>query len=234
MNYFIKPIALLTVIFFSLNSWAVEAGTPTLSTSGYGEMTAKPDMAVFTVAIQTEKTQADQAKKTVDTVVTQFISVLNKQGVKREDIQSGHLQLSPQYTYPKDEKPILNGHQAVRYITVTVNQLEKLNALLDAALDSGVNRVNNIQLKVKDETQYKQKARLAAIADAKEKAQAVATGFDAQLDGVWSIEYHNNSVRPVVMAKSVMMESQAIDQSYQDQSIVISDKVDVVFKIKNK
>lgn len=45
----------------------------------------------------------------------------------------------------------------MRYITVTVNQLEKLNALLDAALDSGVNRVNNIQLKVKDETQYKQK-----------------------------------------------------------------------------
>lgn len=44
-------------------------------------MTAKPDMAVFTVAIQTEKLKQIR-RKTVDTVVTQFISVLNKQGVK--------------------------------------------------------------------------------------------------------------------------------------------------------
>ncbi|WP_105900857.1 oxidative stress defense protein [Vibrio gangliei] len=233
MNHFFKRILLLGATLFSVHTFAAEANIPTLSTSGYGEMTVKPDMAVFTVAIQAERSQANQAKQAVDKVVTKLISALNAKGIERKEIRSGNLQVSPQYTYPKDAKPVLNGYQAVRYITVNVVQLDGLNSLLDTALTAGVNRVDNIQLKVKDEAQYKQQARAAAIADAKEKAQALASGFDAKLDGVWSINYHNNSARPVVMAKSMMMESRSADQTYQDQSMTISDQVDVVFKLKN-
>ncbi|MFV0575001.1 MAG: oxidative stress defense protein [Vibrio sp.] len=211
---------------------AAELSIPTLSTTGYGEVIAKPDMAEFSVAIQAENKQAAEAKKSVDQVVTKFIDDLAKQGVDRAAIQSGNLQLSPQYIYPKDQKPELTGYQAVRSITVKVSDLEKLNTYLDASLKAGVNRVDNIQLKVKDEAAYKKQARQAAIADAKEKAAELAKGFDAQLDGVWTIEYRSNTVRPVVMAKAMMMDARSANESYQDESMTISDQVNVVFKLK--
>ncbi|MGO2404499.1 MAG: oxidative stress defense protein [Vibrio litoralis] len=212
---------------------ANDINVPTLSTTGYGEVIAKPDMAEFSVAIQADRSQAKQAKAAVDKVVETFIVSLTKSGITRKSIVSSHLQLSPQYNYPKDGKPVLNGYRAVRDITVTVEQLDKLNTYLDLALQSGVNRVNNINLKVKDETQYKQQARKAAIADAKQKAQQLAKGFDSELDGVWSIVYRSNSVRPIMMAKAVAMESRSADQGYQDEEMTISDQVDVTFKLKN-
>ncbi|MGV3001264.1 oxidative stress defense protein [Vibrio sp. E150_018] len=211
---------------------ANDINVPTLSTTGYGEVIAKPDMAEFSVSIQSDRSQAKQAKAAVDKVVETFISSLTKSGIARKSIMSGHLRLSPQYNYPKDGKPVLNGYRAVRDITVTVEQLDKLNTYLDLALQSGVNKVNNINLKVKDETQYKQQARQAAIADAKQKAQQLAKGFDSELNGVWSILYRSNSVRPAMMAKAVAMESRSTDQGYQDEEMIISDQVDVVFKLK--
>ena len=230
---FLSLFAMLLFIPFStLNVMADEIKTPTLSITGYGEVIIKPDMAEFSVAIQADRTQAKQAKAAVDKVVETFIASLTKSGMTRKSIVSSHLQLSPQYNYPKDAKPVLNGYRAVREITVTVDQLDKLNTYLDLALQSGVNQVKSINLKVKDESQYKQQARQAAIVDAKQKAQELAKGFDSQLDGVWSIVYRSNSVRPVMMAKAMVMESRSADQGYQDEEMTISDQVDVIFRLK--
>lgn len=227
----------MVVLFFAMafpafNAAADDMNIPTLSITGYGEVIAKPDMAEFSVAIQADRTQAKQAKAAVDKVVETFIASLTKSGMTRKSIVSSHLQLSPQYNYPKDAKPVLNGYRAVREITVTVDQLDKLNTYLDLALQSGVNQVKSINLKVKDESQYKQQARQAAIVDAKQKAQELAKGFDSQLDGVWSIVYRSNSVRPVMMAKAMVMESRSADQGYQDEEMTISDQVDVIFRLK--
>lgn len=224
----------LVFVSVSINAFAANVNIPTLSTSGYGEVVAKPDMADFSVSIQAERSQANQAKQAVDKVVINLVTSLTNEGVDRKDIVSGHLQLSPQYTYPKEAKPVLNGYRAVRNITVTVNQLDKLNNYLDASLKAGINKVNNIQLKVKNEGQYKKQARQAAIADAKEKAEELSEGFGTSLDSIWSIVYRSHSARPVMMAKSVMMESTHADQTYQDQSMVISDQVDVVFKLSQE
>lgn len=230
---FLSLFAMLLFIPFStLNVMADEIKTPTLSITGYGEVITKPDMAEFSVAIQADRTQAKQAKAAVDKVVETFIASLTKSGMTRKSIVSSHLQLSPQYNYPKDAKPVLNGYRAVREITVTVEQLDKLNTYLDLALQSGVNQVKSINLKVKDESQYKLQARQAAIVDAKQKAQELAKGFDSQLDGVWSIVYRSNSVRPVMMAKAMVMESRSADQGYQDEEMTISDQVDVIFRLK--
>ncbi|MFH0257391.1 oxidative stress defense protein [Vibrio rumoiensis] len=226
-------VIFFAMVFSALNVSAAEINTPTLSVTGYGEVVAKPDMAEFSVAIQADRSQAKQAKTAVDKVVGNFIVSLTQSGMERKSIVSSYLRLSPQYNYPKDGKPVLNGYRAVREITVTVEQLDKLNTYLDLALQSGVNQVNSINLKVKDETQYKQQARQAAIADAKQKAQELAKGFDSELNGVWSIIYRSNSVRPVMMAKAMAMESRSADQGYQDEEMTISDQVDVIFKLKN-
>ncbi|OEF27766.1 oxidative stress defense protein [Vibrio rumoiensis] len=233
MRVSIKHLLCAVLFFLSANAYAAEASQPTLSTTGYGQVIAKPDMAEFSVAIQSERTQAKQAKMAVDKVVEKLMKSLESSNIDRKDIESSNLQITPQYIYPKDGKPQLSGYRAVRNITVTVKQLDKLNDYLDLALQSGINRVDSIQLKVQDEAKYKEQARQLAIDDAKSKAASLTKGFDATVNGVWSIEYRSNISRPVV-AKSMAMESRVADQGYQDQSIMISDQVSVVFLISNK
>ena len=109
--------------------------------------------------------------------------------------------------------------------------LAKLNQYLDMALKSGINQVDNIQLKVSDQTKYQQKARLAAIQDAKSKADFLAQGFDKKLGDIWLINDDRAPSQPVIM-RSMMMDTEQNSNGYQDSHLIIRDQVDVIYKLK--
>lgn len=231
-----KRIMILLAVFLCTLSIKVMAANPSfphIETTGYGEVIAQPDMAEFTVQIEESTLTAEQAKKRVDKVVTAFIQRLMAEGVQKQDINSSNLYLSPRYHYPKSGASELVGYKASRSITVTVNDLTKLNAYLDGAIGDGINRVDNIQLKVKDKKSYQQLARQEAIKDANDKASSLAEGFSSQLDGVWKITYNQGPERRPIMYKSMAMEAQAdVAASYQDATIIIRDSVNVTYRLK--
>ncbi|MGF1726958.1 oxidative stress defense protein [Photobacterium nomapromontoriensis] len=205
---------------------------PHIETTGSGEITVQPDMAVFTVAVEEIRPTAKEAKQTVDRAVTAFVERLLAKGVDRSQIQSANISLQPQYSYPKDQEPQLKGFRASRFITVTVNKLENLNTYLDSALGDGINRINNIELKVSNEKAYLEQARQAAIKDAISNAQSLAKGFGTKLDGVWEISYQAQQPRPVMM-RMAMDSAAENNMSYQDSQITIRDQVEVVFKLED-
>ncbi|USE00908.1 oxidative stress defense protein [Vibrio sp. SCSIO 43133] len=220
----------IVVALFATPVFASQPDFPHISTTGYGEIEATPDMAEFSVRVVQSQMNADQAKQGVDSVVDKFLSGLMSEGIEKKDIQSSNLYLSPQYHYPEKGKPELVGYRASRTVTVQVMDLENLNNYLDLALESGINQVDNIQLKVKDQGQYQEAARIAAIKDAQSKAASLAKGFDQNLGKVWRIEYRQPMNQPVVM-RSMAMDSKMESNSYQDSVITIRDRVDVTYQI---
>ncbi len=216
--------------FSGISLAATNPDFPHLVTTGHGEVVAKPDMAKFSVKVVESTMTAEQAKQAVDKVVMTFLQALEQEGIAAQAITSSNLYITPQYHYPNKGKPELMGYRASRSITVKVDDLAKLNQYLDLALNSGINQVDNIQLMVKDQEKYQQQARLAAIEDAKSKAQSLAEGFDKELKGIWRIDY-NMSGTPRVLMSAMKMDARAESSGYQDSSIVIRDRVDVTYQL---
>lgn len=216
-------------------AFAASPEFPHLEVSGKGEVLVVPDMAQFSVDVVENKSTAEKAKQAADKAVTSFLARLEVQGVKREDINSGNIRLMPEYRYPKGKKPELVGYKAVRNITVTVTNLDKLNGYLDKALGDGINRINHIEFKTSKEKEYIEEARLEAIKDANEKASSLAKGFGTKVKGVWKISYQNNYSQPVLM-KSMRMDAAAnnVAESYQDTQMIISDSVSVIYRLNEK
>ena len=206
---------------------------PHLEVSAKGEVFVVPDMAQFSGDVVESKATAEKAKQAADKAVTSFLARLEVQGVKRENINSGNIRLTPEYRYPKGKKPELVGYKAIRNITVTVMDLNKLNGYLDKALGDGINRINHIELKTSKEKEYIEAARLEAIKDANEKANSLAKGFGTQVKGVWKVSYHNNYSQPVMMKSMRMDAASNVAESYQDSQMVISDSVSVVYRLKD-
>ncbi|WP_419208919.1 oxidative stress defense protein [Photobacterium leiognathi subsp. mandapamensis] len=235
MKKHLLAILLSTSALISTGAVAADLSFPHLETTGRGEVVVKPDMAVFSVDVVATKPTASEAKQAADQAVTKFIERLTKAGVERKNINSANISLSAQYRYPKDQAPEFTGFKATRNVVVTVYKLENLNTYLDGALGDGINQINNITLKVKDQKKYQEEARQAAIANAKEMAASLAKGFGDKVEGVWQIDY-NTASRPMPyrMANyvgSAMQDSAAINQSYSENNIVISDSVNVIFKL---
>ncbi|MCE3218601.1 oxidative stress defense protein [Vibrio diabolicus] len=218
----------------SLTSASVLANSPEfahVTTTGYGEVIATPDMATFSVKVVDTTMTAEQAKQSVDKTVELFLKNLSDAGLSKDNVTSSNLYLAPQYHYPKSGKAELVGYRASRSIDVTVTDLKNLNQYLDMALEAGINQVDNIQLKVSNQAEYQQKARMAAIQDAREKAASLATGFEKKLGDVWQINYRQMHVQPVLM-RSMAMDSKEGANSYQDSTMIIRDQVDVIYKLK--
>ncbi|MGY5741044.1 oxidative stress defense protein [Vibrio antiquarius] len=218
----------------SLTSASVLANSPEfahVTTTGYGEVIATPDMATFSVKVVDTTMTAEQAKQSVDKTVEQFLKNLSDAGLSKDNVTSSNLYLAPQYHYPKSGKAELVGYRASRSIDVTVTDLKNLNQYLDMALEAGINQVDNIQLKVSNQAEYQQKARMAAIQDAREKAASLATGFEKKLGDVWQINYRQMHAQPVLM-RSMAMDSKEGANSYQDSTMIIRDQVDVIYKLK--
>ncbi|WP_038173669.1 oxidative stress defense protein [Vibrio pacinii] len=230
MKFIPTLVATLSLSTVSVAVWANTPDFPHLVTAGYGEVIAKPDMAEFSVKVVESTMTAEQAKQSVDQVVKALIDALNQQGVEAQDISSSNLYITPQYHYPNKGKPELVGYRATRSVSVTVNDLADLNQYLDLALNAGINQVDNIQLKVRDQAQYQQQARMAAIRDANEKAQSLAQGFGKAVKDVWRIDYNMQSQQPVLM-RSMAMDAKVESNTYQDSTIVIRDRVDVIYQL---
>ncbi|HCZ9035861.1 TPA: oxidative stress defense protein [Vibrio alginolyticus] len=229
-----KLYSFLLASALSLTSASVLANTPEfahVTTTGYGEVTATPDMATFSVKVVDTTMTAEQAKLSVDKTVEEFLKSLSDADLSKDNITSSNLYLAPQYHYPKSGKAELVGYRASRSIDVTVTDLKNLNQYLDMALEAGINQVDNIQLKVSNQAEYQQKARMAAIKDAREKAGSLATGFEKKLGDVWQINYRQMHVQPVLM-RSMAMDSKEGANSYQDSTMIIRDQVDVIYKLK--
>ena len=226
----VSSLAIAVSGLVSIGAYADTPNFPHLATTGYGEVVAKPDMAKFTVRVVETTMTAEQAKQTVDKVVTDFLSELKEQGMSADNITSSNLYISPQYHYPKNGKPELVGYRASRTVNVTVDELANLNQYLDIALNSGINQVENIQLKVKDQAKYQEQARQAAIKDANSKAESLASGFGKDINGVWRIDYNMKSSQPVLI-RSMAMDAKTESNTYQDSTIVIRDRVDFIYQL---
>ena len=65
-----------------------------VSTTGYGEVVATPDMATFSVKVVDTTMTAEQAKQSVDNTVDAFLKSLADAGLSKDNITSSNLVLS--------------------------------------------------------------------------------------------------------------------------------------------
>ncbi|WP_394129117.1 oxidative stress defense protein [Shewanella maritima] len=238
INKYLKPVyaltaaVLLSTSVIATQAIAAERDFPSIETQGYSEVHAEADMAEVYVAVTIEAETAKAAKQQSDSAVADFIARLNEAGVGSKHINSANINLRPQYHYEKNKPRQLIGYQASRQVTVTVVELAQLNDILDSALAQGINNINRIELKSSKEAEIKQQARALAISNAKDKANSLAQGFDTKVKGVWLVRYQDYTVKGVqYQARAIEAMADGVSQSYQQDEIVITDRVEVVFRL---
>ncbi|GIU47467.1 oxidative stress defense protein [Shewanella sairae] len=213
---------------------AADVDFPHLNTIGTSEIAVKADMAEVNVEVVIKAKTAQEAKRESDKAVASFLARLEKAGIDKALIQSANINLQPQYHYEKNKPNQLIGYNANRRIKVTVIDLAKLNDILDSALEQGINRINNIALKSSKEAEYVEQARMAAIKDAQQKAKTLAAGFGEEIDGVWQISYfEQRPIQPVMLRMNSEAKSFDAGQSYQQGQVMIQDRVEVTYRLKD-
>lgn len=144
----------------------------TLDISGHGEVKVPPDMATIALGVNTQAPTAAGASSQNAVAMTKVVAQLKARGIT--DVKTSMLSLSPQYAYAQGQAPRLTGYEADNRVTITVNDLATLGAVVDAAVDAGATSVGQIDFGLKTPGSAENTARLLAVKALEDKATIYA------------------------------------------------------------
>lgn len=226
-----RPYRLLTPLVL-LAGLTLPAYAGTIAIEGRGEVTAAPDMATINSGVTTQGATAREALDANTAAMAELIAALKEAGIEARDIQTSGFSVNPNYVYTDERDangytlpPKINGYQVSNMVTVAVRKLETLGSILDKSVTVGANTVNGVSFSVADPSELYNKARRAAFADARAKAELYATVAGSALEDIVSISETQgfNDPQPYPMfAKAEMAADAAVPVEAGELSFAIN------------
>ncbi|HEX7739714.1 MAG TPA: SIMPL domain-containing protein [Marmoricola sp.] len=166
-----------------------ETTRPSIVMTGDGVVTGVPDQLSFTVRVSVTRSDVSAAMDGASSTMKSVYAALGKQGVKKADMQTTGVSVTPSYDY-SSSTPRLVGYHASQSARIKVDDLRKAGATLSAATTAGGNavRVSSVSLGIADRDALLARARRAAVADARMKASEYATAGGQKLGRVLSLK----------------------------------------------
>jgi uncharacterized protein len=202
------------------------SATNTITVSGEGEVSAVPDTATFSVTIQEKASTVKAAQEKAAQKSNDIVDYLKGEDVPEKDIKTADYSVYPEYEYSTKVcaageycvpgKQTLVGYQVSQTVTVKVRDVEQAGDLLTGVGTRGASQVSGLSFTIDDEDALKAEARDKAIAEAKEKAEELASSLGVSLvrvvgfseDGGYPAPYaYGRSGGVMDMAMSAKVES---------------------------
>lgn len=149
--------------------------------SGEAIVNAQPDTAIITVGVVTQEATALAAQQSNATKTDGVIRAAKQAAGENAEIKTSNYSLSPQYVYKPNETPRISSYQASNSVMVTLRDLRKVGAVIDAASEAGANNINGIAFTLRNDTAAREQAlkdaTRAGVAKAKTLAEALGGRF---------------------------------------------------------
>ncbi len=160
----------------------------TISVTGTGKVVISPDIADLRLGVSVTRSTVAEARSSAASIMTSVIDAIRKAGVAEVDLKTSVLSLYPAYDYPTGGgTPRLKGYTISNAVVATIRSIDAAGAVIDGAMSAGATTMDGITFRVADPARAEEHARQAAMAQAKSKAQTLASAAGVAIDGVASI-----------------------------------------------
>lgn len=169
----------------------MHTGPVVINVRGEGEVFARPDVATFNFSVIAEGEDAVSAQNESAERVNEIMSYLETSGIEETDIKTAYYNLNPRYEYtesvctnrgycPPGERVLL-GYEVNQTIEVKVRETDRAGEFITGVGERGATNVSGLQFTIDDESTLMSEAREAAIADAQEKAERLASELGVRI-----------------------------------------------------
>ena len=215
-----------------------------ISVSGSATASSNPDTLIIVLGVESEAKTANESLSQNSNSLNSVISSLKNSGISEDDIQTSNFSIYPLYDSIKDSngnwQQILNGYRVSNILSIQTEKIDSAGDIIDAAVSSGANRVDNVSFQLSDDNLQKISDDLIAdaINDATQKAEKALVPLKQKIVGVKSIVIHDNVVpyydSPMRASFDGFAESSMKSSPIMSGDEEISTNVSVVFYISQE
>jgi len=228
-------ILLAASLPFPLAAAAGESDYGTLVVTGRSEIKAAPDMAFFDVGVETRAETVEKARELNAEAMARVRSALLAAGASPDNLKTTNFYVYPEWHYNRDDGTrTLIGYRIVHTLKVTVMDLDRLGALLDAALMEGANQVSGPAFGLKNPEELEAQALAEAARKARAKAEVLARASGAYLKGIAHISESVGTpvALPMVAAFSAKdAVAERVSTEISTGEVTVTATVSITFKI---
>jgi len=182
--------------------WAVLALSPftaahaqilaphTVTVAGTSTIKVAPDTAIINVNLTSTGQTSEAALRTDKGVLARLVEAVRPFHFATSDVQTSNINIMQVRNPPRlpAQDPLPPGnYQVTDHLTVTVDDLSKVAAVIDALTQAAANISINVQFNLKDRTAVEDKAKVQAIADARRQADILAAAEGTKVDKMIAI-----------------------------------------------
>ena len=146
--------------------------------SGTGKVTVTPDIATLQLGIEAQEASVGEAQAKALEAMGKVMVALTENGVAEKDIQTQYFRISQRTRWDDvQQQEVVIGYRVTNQVVAKIRDMEKVRTIIDAVVIAGgdYTRINNLNFSVDDPSAYYDEARGKAMADAKDKAEQIAS-----------------------------------------------------------
>lgn len=227
---------ILGLSFLPAAALAQEQAESVVTVSGRASVETEADRAHVSLAVETEAQSAQEAAGSNADLMTAVTAAVSAAGEGDEGLRvstSGYA-LSPRYaSEPGDQGQKIVGYTARNTLEVTVDETDRIGALIDAGLGAGANRVSSLAFEAKDPEPARAEATREAIRRARAEAEVMADALGMALGP--PLDVQGGAETPYPMARSSLamdaMQLRAAPTPIESGPLTISSNVTIRFRL---
>ncbi|MBM3189401.1 MAG: DUF541 domain-containing protein [Chloroflexi bacterium] len=172
--------------------------------TGDGAASAQPDLAVINLAVEAISPQVEEAIQENLERMTRVMAALEELALDKNDLQTVNYSVWVENVYDTEGRPTgETRYHAVNELRVRLHEPDRAGEVLGKVLRAGANRINGVSFGVADAAALQDQARAAAIADARKRAEQLATGLGASVGALRYVSEGYGSIPGPWMAAGI-------------------------------
>jgi uncharacterized protein len=205
-----------------------------VTVTGDALVQSRPDTAVVTVAVVTQNASASEAQAENASKSDAVVRAVKAAAGPGAEVQTSGYSLQPQYAYKEGSAPTITSYVARNGVTVTLGDLTKVGAVIDAAARAGANNVDGLAFTLRRDEQARRQALANATREGLDKARAIAEALGGRVVRVAAVE-EGGTVRPPVPIqydRAALKSAEAVSTPVEPGQLDIRAQVQVTVEVE--
>ena len=187
----------------------------TIVTTGQAIVRRAPDRAFVVAAVESRARSPRDAQTQNAKSMAAVQARILEMGIAKEAVRTTGYTIQQEFDFANGRR-IPRGYVARNAVEVRVDALERLGDLLDAVVEAGATNVGDVRFDLRDRAGAEREALRQAVADARARADAAASGAGLTIERVIRIEEAPRAApRPFPMPMVAMRETAQSDAATQ-------------------
>jgi uncharacterized protein YggE len=207
-----------------------------ISVSGTGTVTVVPDIAILQLGVEVTSDTVGDARNEAAQAMDRVRASLAEHDIDDDDIRTTSFNIYPQYDFRSEQRRLI-GFTVNNQIAVTVRDIDTAGEVLDDAIVAGgdATRVSSISFSVDDPDAVLDEARADAVADARNRAETLASAAGVSVGAPMSIS-ESGGFFPTPIFRAEFASAQADDGGFDtpiapgEQELTVT--VQVIFELQ--